>query len=80
MKGTGMGLGMVKVASLLGMAGEWNAFLPSAIPGEQLRDIRRYARTGRRLGGEAFVGRLEALVGRVLKPQKRGPKRKQHEN
>jgi len=62
------------------LIGDWNAFLQSAIPEEDLRDIRQHGRTGRPLGDEAFVGRLEALVGRVLKPQKRGPKRKQHEN
>jgi putative transposase len=71
---------LVKVAPLLAMVGDWNAFLESAIPEEELREIRRHGRTGRPLGDEAFVARLEAVVGRVLKPPKRGPKRKQREN
>ena len=70
---------LVKVAPLLAMIGDWNAFLNSAIPEEELRDLRRHGRTGRPLGDETFLGRLEEMVGRVLKPQKRGPKPK-HQN
>jgi putative transposase len=71
---------LVKVAPLLAMLPDWNAFLQSAVPEEEVRDLRRHARTGRPLGDETFVGRLEQMVGRVLKPQKRGPKRKHKEN
>jgi len=71
---------LVKVAPLLGMIGDWRAFLKSAMPEEELRDIRRHARTGRPLGDESFLARLEEMVGRVLKPQKRGPKPKQKMN
>jgi hypothetical protein len=31
-------------------------------------------RSGRPMGGERFVTRLEAQLGRILHPQKRGPK------
>jgi hypothetical protein len=34
----------------------------------------RHGRAGRRLGNGCFVERLEAMVGRILRPQKRGPK------
>jgi putative transposase len=71
---------LVKVAPLLAMIGDWNAFLRSAVSEEELRDIRRHGRTGRPLGDETFVGRLEELVARVLKPQKRGPKGKHQAN
>ena len=40
----------VKVAPLLAMIPDWAAFLNSAIPEEQLRDIRRHTRAGRPLG------------------------------
>ena len=60
------------------MIGDWNAFLKSAAPEEELRDLRQHVRTGRPLGDEAFLGRLEEIVGRVLKPQKPGPKPKHH--
>jgi len=71
---------LVKVAPLLAMIADWNAFLQSAVPEEELRQIRRHGRTGRPLGNETFLGRLEGLVGRVLKPQKRGPKPKRRAN
>ncbi len=71
---------LVKVAPLLAMIAEWRAFLNSAVPEEELRDLRRHGRTGRPLGDEAFLGRLEERVGRALKPQKRGPKPKQKAN
>jgi putative transposase len=67
---------LVKVAPLLAMAGDWKAFLRSAIPEEELRDLRQHGRTGRPLGSPTFLDRLERLVGRVLKRQKPGPKPK----
>ena len=72
--------GLVKVAPLLAMIADWGAFLDSAVPEEELRDIRGHSRTGRPLGDETFLGRLEEKVGRVLRPQKRGPKPKQQSN
>jgi putative transposase len=40
-------------------------------------EFRRHERTGRPLGGKDFLGRLEDLLGRVLRPQKRGRKPKE---
>ena len=71
---------LVEVAPLLAMIDDWDAFLKSAMPEEELRDIRQHGRTGRPLGDETFLGRLEEMVGCVLKPQKRGPKPKQNTN
>ena len=68
--------GLAHVAPLLAMVGDWKAFLRSALPEEQLRDLREHARTGRPLGSSAFLDGLERRVGRVLKPQKPGPKPK----
>ena len=62
------------------MIPDWCAFLNSAMPEEELRDIRQHARTGRPLGDETFLDRLEGMVGRVLKPQKRGRKPKKEPN
>ena len=42
------------------------------LPEEELSEIRQHARTGRPLGDETFLERLEGMVGRILKPQKRG--------
>jgi putative transposase len=71
---------LVKVAPLLAMIGDWRAFLNSAVPEQELKDLRQHVRTGRPLGDDAFLGRLEEMVGRVLKPQKRGPKPKHDTN
>ena len=71
---------LVKVAPLLAMVADWSAFLQSAVPEAELRQIRRHGRTGRPLGDETFLGCLEGLVGRILKPQKRGPKPKRCAN
>ena len=65
---------LVKVGPLLAMIADWGAFLRSATPEDELKDIRRHGRTGRPLGDETFLARLEEMVGCALKPQKRGPK------
>jgi putative transposase len=36
--------------------------------------LHRHARTGRPLGSEDFIKSIEARLGRVLRPQKPGPK------
>ena len=51
-------------------------FVARAIREEELRDLHDHGRTGRPLGSPAFLERLEGMVGRVLKPQKPGPKPK----
>jgi len=55
-------------------------FLNSAMCEQEISDMRHHSRTGRPLGDEAFLARLEGMVGRVLKPQKRGPKPKDKPN
>ncbi len=66
---------LVKVAPLLTMIADWRAFLDSAMPEGELRDIRRHSRTGRPLGDDTFLARLEGMVGRMLRPKKPGPKK-----
>ena len=60
----------------LAMVDDWRGLLDSALVEEELRDLRSHTRTGWPLGDEAFVSRLERLVGRVLRPRKRGRKPK----
>ena len=66
--------GLVRVAPLRARFGDWADFLSEGLSPEQAELIRRHERTGRPLGSEGFVGRLEGLLGRLLHPQKRGPK------
>ena len=68
---------LVKVAPLLGLVGAWQVLLNSALSEEHLQEFRGHTQTGRPLGDETFVERLEALVGRVLRLRKGGRPRKQ---
>ena len=65
---------LVRVAPLLAQFGDWAEFLSEGLSPEQAELIRRHERTGRPLGSEGFVARLEGLLAHVLHPQKRGPK------
>jgi putative transposase len=67
---------LMQVRPLLAMVADWQAFLDSATSEEELREVRRHGRTGRPLGDAAFLERVEAVVGRTVRPQKRGPKSK----
>ena len=71
---------VVEVAPLLAMVPDWNAFLQTAVPVQELAELRRHVHAGRPLGNETLVGRLEEMVGRVLGPKKRGPKPKNRAN
>ncbi len=66
---------LVEVAPLLRMIpGDWAAFLGSAVDEERSERLRLHERTGRPLGTDPFIDRLEAECGRLLRPRKRGPK------
>ena len=66
--------GLVKVRPLLDRTSDWRGLLDSALPQADYDAIRQGERTGRPLGSEGFVERLEANLGRALRPQRRGPK------
>jgi putative transposase len=67
--------GVVRVAPLAALVHDWPSFLTPAPDESELARLRRHERTGRPLGAPDFVGRLEKVLGRVLAPQKLGPKR-----
>ena len=67
---------LVTVAPLLEMAGDWRLFLAGTEEEEQVTSIRRHERTGRPLGGENFVARMELTLDRLLTRGKPGPKAK----
>ncbi len=67
---------LVNVFPLLEIAGDWRDFLAADIS-EQERDVlRQYERNGRPLGSEHFVQTLEKGLGRMLRPKKPGPKKR----
>ena len=65
---------LVKVAPLLDLVSDWSSFL-SLSSEDELDLLHRHERTGRPLGAQGFVETLEQTLGRVLQPQKPGPKK-----
>ena len=56
--------------------GPWRAFLRDGVDDDTLQRLRLTGRTGRPLGDDAFIERLERQTGRSLKPKRRGRKAK----
>ncbi len=67
--------GVVRVAPLAALVHDWPSFLTLASNVLELARLRSYERTGRPLGSPDFVEGSEKRLGRVLAPQKPGPKR-----
>jgi putative transposase len=72
--------GLVSVQPLLKLAPDWQAFLSAAEPEDEaealLDRLRLHSRTGRPLGADAFITRLERRLKRSLRPGRPGPKPK----
>ena len=66
---------LVKAGPLLAMISDWQGLLLTDLSAKEYETIRRHERSGRPLGSEVFLGRLERRTARVLKKQKPGPKR-----
>jgi putative transposase len=62
---------------LIGDIPDWAAWLhqPLEMEDEMYASIRKQTHIGRPCGSDTFLGRLEALTGRTLRPKPRGPKR-----
>jgi putative transposase len=68
---------LVKVAPVLDRYGDFADLLNDSSGDESgFKCLRQSETTGRPLGGDAWVERLEIMTGKTLKPQKRGPKTK----
>ena len=66
--------GLVKVGPMLAMVGDWEKFLAEDATEDEAKKLRQHERTGRPLGNEQFVMRLEQLRRRMLRKRKPGPK------
>jgi len=71
--------GLVKVSPMLDRVSNWQSLLDSDMDEATIATLRKHSQTGRPLGDESFLDRLESQVGRVLRPQKQGRKRKDGE-
>lgn len=65
--------GLVTVAPLLALAGNWAAFLGTALEREIATEFRTHETSGRPLGADPFVDHLEGVLGRALRARKPGP-------
>ncbi|OPY86153.1 MAG: Transposase IS200 like protein [Syntrophus sp. PtaU1.Bin208] len=70
---------LVHVAPLLEIVGNWEAFL--GYPKEQeMKNFQLHEKTGRPLGTDMFINRLENQLVRTLRPQKPGPRSKERKS
>ena len=67
---------LVKLSLLNEKIPDWKDFLSLAPSEEKIKMLQQHERTGRPLGGESFLTRLEKSLGRFLKPKKAGRKPK----
>ncbi len=68
--------GLTQVSPLLEMVGNWSNFLLLSSTAE-LTLLQRHEQSGRPLGSEVFTKNLECAMGRILRPQKPGPKKRE---
>ena len=65
---------LVRTAQLIEMVGDWREFLSDGLDERDAEELRSHERTGRPLGSEGFVEKLEDALDRVLRKKKPGPK------
>jgi putative transposase len=65
---------LVKVSPLRNIVRNWRAFLAEDVSVGDVEKLRRHERTGRPLGNDGFIVRLEKTLKRRLQKQKPGPK------
>ena len=66
---------LVRAEPLLAMVPDWRELLASGLDEEEITLLRLHERTGRPLGDEEFIVRLEQRTGRILRKKKPGPKK-----
>jgi putative transposase len=71
---------VVQVTPLLERVKDWREYLLEPLEAAEEELWRRHERTRRALGEPAFLDNVESLLGRLVRPAKRGPKLKQQAN
>ena len=66
---------LVRVKPLLDLVPDWKNFLHEGINEKDMKRIRQHERTGRPLGDDQFIKKMEGVVNRVLMKKKPGPKK-----
>lgn len=63
---------LIRIGPMLAMIAKWQSFFNSAVPEEELQDLREHCHSGYALGNSLFVDRSERAIGRILRPGKSG--------
>lgn len=71
---------LVTVSLLRDMVGDWRDFLAEDVSAQEVEKLRRHERTGRPLGSDGFIAKLEKQLNRLLQKQKPGPKPSKGDN
>jgi putative transposase len=66
---------LASASPLPDMISNWKEFLRLST-GDELKILQQHERTGRPLGSGSFVEEIEQKIGRILRPQRPGPKKK----
>jgi len=67
---------LVKVCGLNKMVDDWPKFFKEGVDSVLAERLRKHEQTGRPLGSENFVVKLEKILDRMLRPKKAGRKPK----
>lgn len=65
---------LVRVSPLLELISDWNEFLKDELQEKEYQELRQHERTGRPLGSDLLIDKLEVLLGKQLRKKKTGPK------
>ena len=65
---------LVKVSPLLELIPDWNEFLKDELQEKEYQELCQHERTGRPLGSDLLIDKLEVLSGKQLRKKKTGPK------
>jgi putative transposase len=71
---TGKADDLVDPKAFLSRVPDWRGFLASGMTDDEARGIRAHEKTGRPLGDERFLTRLERLLKRTFRLQRTGPR------
>ncbi|MDQ6987190.1 MAG: transposase [Mariprofundaceae bacterium] len=66
---------LVKVSPMLARISDWRTYLDCGLDEAMKKTLQLHGRTGRPLGDESFLDKLEQMAGRSLRPHKPGRKR-----
>jgi putative transposase len=59
---------------MLKLIPDWNEFFKDELQEKGYQEIRHHERTGRPLGNDLLIDKLEVLLGKQLRKKKTGPK------